>query len=522
MWLEQLLLYRLASFARREYCLEEDIRPGCCRLLVLDVQNDTSMLLKYVSLLKMNSLSSSPFHLAVIGSGPAGFYTAYRVLKEHPNTLVDMYEALPIPFGLVRYGVAPDHPEVKNVQNRFEEVAKDSRFIFIGNVKYGEDLTLKDLKLQYDAIVFSYGAGQEKTLGIRNENEPIKNIFSARAFVGWYNGLPQYRDLEPDLICSDTAVVIGQGNVALDVSRILLTDIVELSKTDITEYALETLKNSQIRNVIIIGRRGPLQVSFTAKELREMMNLPNTKFYTDFELIKNELSTNVDIISKDRPLKRLMQILEKGMENTSGYKSWSLKFLRSPDEFIAHENDDPSRPKYVRAVRFHINRLEGPLENRIAVPTGEMEELETGLVLKSVGYKSIPLEGLSFDENKGIVPNHKGKILDNDNNEQPGLYVAGWLKRGPQGVIATTMYDAYETAEVIVSDIKQDKPMLSNDTFKYGSKVIIPILHQRGIRTVSYKDWKKIEEKENEAGRAKHKPREKFGRVEDAMQVLDT
>ncbi|CAB4406299.1 unnamed protein product [Rhizophagus irregularis] len=443
--------------------------------------------------------SSSPFHLAVIGSGPAGFYTAYRVLKEHPNTLVDMYEALPIPFGLVRYGVAPDHPEVKNVQNRFEEVAKDSRFTFIGNVKYGEDLTLKDLKLQYDAIVFSYGAGQEKTLGIRNENEPIKNIFSARAFV-----------------------VIGQGNVALDVSRILLTDIVELSKTDITEYALETLKNSQIRNVIIIGRRGPLQVSFTAKELREMMNLPNTKFYTDFELIKNELSTNVDIISKDRPLKRLMQILEKGMENTSGYKSWSLKFLRSPDEFIAHENDDPSRPKYVRAVRFHINRLEGPLENRIAVPTGEMEELETGLVLKSVGYKSIPLEGLSFDENKGIVPNHKGKILDNDNNEQPGLYVAGWLKRGPQGVIATTMYDAYETAEVIVSDIKQDKPMLSNDTFKYGSKVIIPILHQRGIRTVSYKDWKKIEEKENEAGRAKHKPREKFGRVEDAMQVLDT
>jgi len=256
-----------------------------------------------------------------------------------------------------------------------------------------------------------------------------------------------------------------------------------------------------------------------------MMNLPNTKFYTDSGLIKNELSTNVDIISKDRPLKRLMQILEKGMENTSGYKSWSLKFLRSPDEFIARENDDPFRPKYVRAVRFNINRLEGPPESRVAVQTGEMEELETGLVLKSVGYRSIPLEGLPFDENKGIVPNYKGKVLDNDNNEQPGLYVAGWLKCGPQGVIATTMYDAYETAEVIISDIKQNKPMLTNNTFdstKHGSKVIIPILHQRGIRTVSYEDWKKIEEKENEAGKAKHKPREKFGRVEDAMQVLDT
>ncbi|GBC08668.1 hypothetical protein RclHR1_00830019 [Rhizophagus clarus] len=423
-------------------------------------------------------------------------------MKEYPSTLVDMYEALPIPFGLVRYGVAPDHPEVKNVQNRFEEVANDSRYTFIGNVKYGEDLTLKDLKSQYDAIVFSYGASQEKSLGIKNENEYIKNIFSARAFV-----------------------VIGQGNVALDVSRILLMDIVELSKTDITEYALEKLRNNRIKNVIIVGRRGPLQVSFTAKELREMINLPNTKFHTDSELLKNELSTNIEIISKDRPLKRLMQILEKGMYHTSGYKSWSLKFLRSPHEFIAHENDDPSRPKYVRAVRFQINRLEGPLENRVAVPTGEMEEIETGLVLKSVGYRSIPLEGLPFDENKGIVPNYKGKILDNDNNEQPGLYVAGWLKRGPQGVIATTMNDAYETAEVIVSDIKQNKSMLSTDTFnatKQGSKAIIPILHQRGIRTVSYEDWKKIEERENEAGRAKNKPREKFGRVEDAMRVLDT
>ncbi|RIA91244.1 hypothetical protein C1645_796969 [Glomus cerebriforme] len=468
---------------------------------------------------------SSPFRLAVIGSGPAGFYTAYRVLKDHQNTLIDMYEALPVPFGLVRYGVAPDHPEVKNVQNRFEEVAQDSRYTFIGNVKYGEDLTLKDLKSQYDAIVFSYGAGQEKSLGVRNENEPIKNICSARAFVGWYNGLPQYRDLELDLTCTDTAVVIGQGNVALDVGRILLTSVVELSKTDITEYALEALRKSQIRNVIIVGRRGPLQVSFTAKELREMMNLPNTKFHTDSELVKNELFTNVDIISKDRPLKRLMQILEKGMSNSIGYKSWTLKFLRSPDEFIAHGNNDPFRAKYVRAVNFHINRLEGPLEKRVAVPTGKMEELETGLVLKSVGYRSIPLEGLPFDEDKGIVPNYKGKILDSDSNEQPGLYVAGWLKRGPQGVIATTMYDAFETAEVIVSDIRQNKPMISKDTIntaKQGSKAIIPILHQRGIRTISYEDWKKIEEKENEAGKAKHKPREKFARVEDVMHVLDT
>ncbi|CAI2163059.1 11382_t:CDS:2 [Funneliformis geosporum] len=464
----------------------------------------------------------SPFRLAIIGSGPAGFYTAYRVLKDHPSTLVDMYESLPIPFGLVRYGVAPDHPEVKNVQNRFDEVAQDSRYSFIGNVKYGEDLTIADLKLHYDAIGFSYGASQERSLGIKNEDDPIRNIFSARAFVGWYNGLPQYRDLEPDLTCTDTAVVIGQGNVALDVGRILLTDVMELSKTDITEYALETLRKSKIRNVIIVGRRGPLQVSFTAKELREMMSLPNTKFHTDFELLKNELSANVDLISKYRPLKRLMQILEKGMSNTIGDKSWSLKFLRSPDEFLAHDNDDPIRRKYVRAINFHINKLEGPPEKRVAIPTGEMEELESGLVLKSVGYKSVPIKGLPFDEKKGLVPNYKGKILDNDNNEQPGLYVAGWLKSGPQGVIATTMYDAFETAEAIVSDIKQNKPMLSKDiqTTKQGSKAVIPILHQRGIRTISYEDWKKIEKEENEAGKVKNKPREKFGRIEDRSEGL--
>ncbi|CAG8690159.1 6180_t:CDS:2 [Cetraspora pellucida] len=476
---------------------------------------------------KFSSADPTPaasFRLAIVGSGPAGFYTAYHMLKEHPSSLVDMYEALPIPFGLVRYGVAPDHPEVKNVQNRFDEVARDSRFTFIGNVKFSKELHIADLKSHYDAIVLSYGASQDKPLNIKNEHDSICNVFSARAFVGWYNGLPQHRDLRPDLTYSDSAIIIGQGNVALDIARILLTDVDELSKTDITEYALECLRKSRIRNVMLIGRRGPLQVSFTAKELREMMHLPNTRFLTDTELVKTELSANAELISQNRPLKRLMQILESGTSNTIGEKSWSLKFLRSPAEFITRDTSDPSRAKFIKAVKFHVNKLEGPPDNRIAVSTGIMEEIETSLVFKSVGYKSTPVEGVPFDEQKGLVPNVKGKVLDKNGNELPGFYVSGWLKRGPQGVISTTMYDAFETAEIIVSDIQQNKPMLSDTTDNYpkrGAEAIIPMLHERGIRTVSYDDWKKIEEKEFEVGRQKHKPREKYSRIEDVLGILD-
>ncbi|CAG8492041.1 3652_t:CDS:10 [Diversispora eburnea] len=446
------------------------------------------MLIKTCRFAFITTSNEKPFRLAVIGSGPAGFYTAYHMLKKYPNTLLDMYEALPIPFGLVRYGVAPDHPEVKKVQHKFDEVAQDPRFTFIGNVKYGQELKITDLSEHYDAMVFSYGASQDKTLGIKNEDSSIKNIFSARIFVGWYNGLPQYRNLKPDLLYTDTAIIIGHGNVALDVARILLMDIDELSKTDITEYALEILRKSRIRNVIL--------VSFTSKELREMMNLPNTRFHTDFEFLKTELSTYSEYISRNRE------------------KSWTLKFLRSPIEFIMKEDQN------VHSIKFNVNKLEGPIGKRIAIPTGIIEEIETGLVIKSLGYKSVPLNGVPFDEKRGIVPNKGGKILDLEGNEVPGLYVSGWLKTGAHGVIATTMNDAFETAEMIISDIQSNKPMISpkntenkenTENMKLGSKAILPILHNRGIRTVSYQDWKKIEEKEVEVGKQRHKPREKFG-----------
>ncbi|CAG8455236.1 13375_t:CDS:2 [Ambispora gerdemannii] len=467
----------------------------------------------------------NPFRLAIIGSGPAGFYTAQRVLKSCSFATVDMYEALPAPHGLVRYGVAPDHPEVKNAQNRFDEVARDPRYRFVGNVSIGTNLTINDLKAHHDAIVLSYGATEEKTLGIEFEDGAVlKNIFSAREFVGWYNGMPQYRNLMPDLTRSDTAVVIGHGNVGLDIARILLMDVDVLAKTDITEYALSVLRNSKIRNVVLLGRRGPLQVSFTAKELREMMNLPNVKFVTDSNFVNQEIKTHADLISKDRPLKRLMQIIEKGLINTIAInnqpeKSWTLKFLRTPIEFIPNSKTNPS---YVQGLRLNVNRLEGPFEKRIAVPIGDVEELEASLVVKSLGYRSIPLEGVPFDHKRGLIPNVKGKILDEEGNELPGFYVSGWIKSGPSGVIAATMYDAFETAETILSDIDQKKPIIPSSGIgpKQGADAIIPLLKERGVRTVSYDDWKKVEEKENELGRQKGKPREKVVTTEQVLEIL--
>lgn len=293
----------------------------------------------------------------------------------------------------------------------FDRVAEDERFRFLGNVPVGTNgVSVAELKEHYDGILFAYGASQDKRLGIPNED--LYGVDSARAFVAWYNGLPAFRDLRLPLDATDTAVVVGQGNVALDVARILLSPIDVLAKTDITEYALEALSKSKIRHVHVIGRRGPLQVSFTAKELREQMNLPGVVFRADHDWVKAEIEASKDILAKNRPLKRLMAILEKGSPAKDGDRSWSLQFLRSPTEILANQGKTA-----VRGIRLEINRLEGPPEQRRAVGTGEYVDQECGLVLRSIGYKSLPMEGLPFDERQGRVPNRFGKVLGDDGQE---------------------------------------------------------------------------------------------------------
>ncbi|KAF9103162.1 NADPH-adrenodoxin reductase [Mortierella sp. AM989] len=475
--------------------------------------------------------SSEPFRMAVIGSGPGGFYTAHRILKHLPQASIDMYEALPVPHGLVRFGVAPDHPEVKNVMHTFDEVAQNPNFTFIGNTSVGTftspsskkaDLEISDLHPHYDAILLAYGAHEDRLLNVPNE-QSLKGIMAARSFVGFYNGLPSEQNLDIDLSQTETAVVIGQGNVALDVARILLTPLEELKKTDLTEKMIKILETSRVKHVYVIGRRGPLEVAFTSKELREMLQLPDTTFHMDKDLLASEMERAGKTL--ERPRKRLMGLLEKGIKESKPDqpKSWSLLFLRSPLGFQAQDSD----PERLKAIELGINRLEGESNNRKAVATGDNETLDCGLVFRSIGYKSVGIQGIPFDERKGIVPNMDGKVIDADQKFVPGLYAAGWLKRGPIGVIATTMADAYQTGDTIIADWTNGNPMLNSNnngtesTAKQGAKPILNLLHSRGHRTVSYNDWKKIEQAEFDLGAKAGKPREKFLTVDEMLKVLN-
>ncbi|XP_030893418.1 NADPH:adrenodoxin oxidoreductase, mitochondrial isoform X1 [Leptonychotes weddellii] len=330
------------------------------------------------------STQEQPPQICVVGSGPAGFYTAQHLLKHHPRAHVDIYEKQLVPFGLVRFGVAPDHPEVKNVINTFTQTARSDRCAFRGNVAVGRDVAVSELRAAYHAVVLSYGAEDHQALEIPGEELP--GVFSARAFVGWYNGLPENRELAPDLSC-DTAVILGQGNVALDVARILLTPPEHLEKTDITEAALGVLRQSRVKTVWIVGRRGPLQVAFTIKELREMIQLPGTRPILD---PADFLGLQDRIKEVPRQRKRLTELLlrtatekpgvEEAARQALASRTWGLRFFRSPQRVLPSPDG-----RRVAGVRLAVTRLEGVGEATRAAPTGDTEDLPCGLVLSSVG-----------------------------------------------------------------------------------------------------------------------------------------
>ncbi|KAJ9209148.1 hypothetical protein DTO021D3_456 [Paecilomyces variotii] len=497
--------------------------------------------------------SDRPFRVAVIGSGPAGFYAAYRLLNKVEDAVVDMYEKYPVPFGLVRYGVAPDHPEVKNCEEKFTEVASSPRFNFIGNVELGSDLPLQSLKPHYDAMLFTYGASEDKELGIPGE-KACRNVYSARAFVGWYNGLPEYRDLAPDLSVGENAVIVGQGNVALDVARILLTDVDVLRKTDISEYALEELAKSKVKRVRVVGRRGPLQASFTIKELRELFQLPSVSFDP---VPKDILPPESVIASLPRAQKRLIQLLAKGSSTNEqeASKSWALDFLLSPHSL----HWSPVHPYRLSHAKFTRNELDpadpySPTSKvtQKLLSSGKPAEVNipANIFFRSVGYKSLPLPGfeelgIQFDDRRGVIPNDGlGRVTSPTKQSEeietrvgaviphvPGLYCAGWVKRGPNGVIATTMTDAFTTADTIAADYEAQKTNAerslsllnseSGGSTGLGWEGVRPEAEKKGLRPTNWKDWQRIDAVEKERGKQKGKLREKFGRVQEMLEVLN-
>uniref|UniRef100_A0A8D1KG87 NADPH:adrenodoxin oxidoreductase, mitochondrial n=1 Tax=Sus scrofa TaxID=9823 RepID=A0A8D1KG87_PIG len=422
--------------------------------------------------------------ICVVGSGPAGFYTAQHLLKHHSRARVDIYEKQLVPFGLVRFGVAPDHPEVKNVINTFTQTARSDRCAFHGNVVVGRDVTVPELQEAYHAVVLSYGAEDHRALEIPGEELP--GVFSARAFVGWYNGLPENQELAPDLSC-DTAVILGQGNVALDVARILLTPPEHLEvlllcqKTDITEAALGALRQSRVKTVWIVGRRGPLQVAFTIKELREMIQLPGTRPILD---PADFLGLQDRIKEVPRPRKRLMELLlrtamekpgaEEAARRASASRAWGLRFSRSPQQVLPSADG-----RRAAGIRLAVTRLEGVGEATRAVPTGDVEDLPCGLVLSSIGYKSRPIDpSVPFDLKLGVIPNTEGRVVD-----MPGLYCSGWVKRGPTGVITTTMTDSFLTGQMLLQDLKAG---LLPSGPRPGYAAIKALLSSRGVWPISF------------------------------------
>ena len=450
--------------------------------------------------------SENPLLVAIVGSGPSGFYAAEALFKSELAVKVDMFERLPAPFGLVRHGVAPDHPKLKQAILLYEKIAANDDFNLVGNVTIGEDLQIDELKKSHHAVILTYGAETDRKLGIPGED--LKGSYTATEFVGWYNGHPDYREREFDL-SHETAVIIGQGNVAADVARILAKSVDELKHTDIAQHALDTLAGSKIRDIYVIGRRGPAQAKFTPKELREFGELEDCDPVVDpKELALNEASEKELEDKTNAGSKKIYQHFVEYSEltNLSKNKRVHFQFLRSPVELKGDGK--------LESVVIEHNRLQGEPFSQSARGTGETYEINSGILFRSIGYRGIAMPGVPF-EDWGVIPNTEGRVQENGEVVSQ-LYTAGWIKRGPTGIIGTNRACAVETVGSLIADIEKMKSAGN----KGGISEIYKLLDARKIKYINYDDWKKIDAREVENGKPKNKPREKFTRKEEMLAQL--
>jgi ferredoxin/flavodoxin---NADP+ reductase len=440
--------------------------------------------------------------VAVVGSGPAGFYAAAALLDAEPGFEVDMLERLPTPWGLVRLGVAPDHPKLKSVSRAFERIAEKPGFRFFGNVEIGRDLSHQDLVRLYDAVVYAFGAQTDKRLGIPGEDLP--GSWSATEFVAWYNGHPDYQELPFDLNV-ERAVVIGNGNVALDVARMLALTPEELAPTDTTDPAIDAIASSPVREIVIVGRRGPAQASWTTQELKEMGELAGADVSVDGADLEGADES-------DTHVKRNMDVLREfaARERTGKPLVIRFLFLRSP---VAIHGE--SRVESIELVR---NRLEDQDGRLVAVATDEHETLECGLVFRSVGYRGVGLPDVPFDDARGTIRNEGGRVSGAERT-----YCAGWIKRGPMGIIGTNKKDATDTVARLLEDVEAGRITHNPDA---APDAVESVLAERGVRAVVYSGWASIDELERTAGEKLGRPRVKLRTwdelLEAAEQVAET
>ena len=419
--------------------------------------------------------------VAVVGSGPAGFYAAGALLSADPPAEVDMFDRLPTPWGLVRLGVAPDHPKLKSVSRAFERIAEQPGFRFLGNVEFGRDIEHADLVRLYDAVVYAVGAQTDRRLGIPGEDLP--GSWAATEFVAWYNGHPDYQDLEFDLSV-ERVVVIGNGNVALDVARMLALTHEELAPTDATDASIAAIASSPIREIVVVGRRGSAQAAFTTPELQEMGELADADVVVDAADLEGAEPKGTNA---ERNVVVLKEFAAREPEGKP--RRVVFRFFESPVAILGEER--------VEGIELVRNELDA---DERAVPTDEHQTLACGLVFRSVGYKGVELPGVPFDERSGTIPNKGGRV-------EPGVYCAGWIKRGPTGVIGTNKKDATETVELLLDDAAAGRLEPKPDA---SAAAVDALLAERGVQVVEYDGWTAIDGVERAAGEKSGRPRVKL------------
>lgn len=456
-----------------------------------------------------------PVRVAIVGSGPSGFYAAQALFKcKELVCQVDMFDRLPTPFGLVRGGVAPDHQRIKKVIKQYERIASTPGFRFFGNVKLGRDINVEDLVKHYDQIVYATGNESDRKMGLAGED--LDGVYSATEFVGWYNGHPDFQDRDFDLDNAKRVLVIGIGNVAIDVARILARSVDELLETDISDRAYQALRRSAVKEVLMLGRRGPAQSKFSPKEIRELGSLDSA----DLVIMAEQLE--LDPVSREwmerepsRETEKNLDYLRELAEAGEGEKPRKirLEFLASPIEFLGEDGK-------LTAARIERNVL---YEDARGTPrpkgTGEVRVEPVDLVFKAVGYRGVPIRGVPFHNSWGIIPNLDGRVLDSDTDGQvvPNQYVVGWAKRGPSGLIGTNSPCSAKTVDKMLEDLEGKT---APDDPTRSPEAILSLLRERSVDFVSFEDWQRLDALEIARGKAKGKIREKFCSVEEMLAAI--